>query len=221
MKKVSSRRRSSKKNTGSQKKTVYRVKNWAAYDKALVQRGSLTVWLSEEALDGWRYTGPTQRGAQFLYSDLAIETALTFRKLFRLPLRQTEGFVQSLLDLMDVPLRAPDHTTLSRRQTGLTVDLPVQPSDQPRHLVVDSTGLKLYGEGEWKTRQHGWTRRRTWRKLHLGIDADTGEVTAETLTDAGTDDASQVKPMLAQTPGEVDRVYGQGNRIKSAYFPID
>ena len=210
MKKVSSRRPSGKKSFASQKKVVYRVKNWSAYDQALVQRGSLTVWLSEEALDSWGYGGPTQRGAQFVYADLAIETALTFRKLFRLPLRQTEGFVQSLLGLMGLPLSAPDHTTLSRRQKGLTVDLPVRPCDQPRHLVVDSTGLKLYGEGEWKTRQHGWTKRRTWRKLHLGIDADTGEVVAETLTEAGTDDASQVKPMLAQTPGEVARLSGDG-----------
>ena len=97
MKKVSSGRPSDKSSCVSQKKTVYRVKNWATYDQALVQRGRLTVWLSEEAMDGWRYAGPAQRGAQFLYSDLAIETALIFRKLFRLPLRQTEGFVQSLL----------------------------------------------------------------------------------------------------------------------------
>ncbi len=110
------------------------------------------VWLSEEAIDGWGYTGPTQRGAQFVYLDLAIETTLTFRKLFRLALRQSEGFVQSLLAMMDVPWNAPDHTTLSRRQKGLWVDLSVQSSDQPRHLVVDSTGLKVHGEGEWKTR---------------------------------------------------------------------
>lgn len=210
MKKVSSRRRSSKKSSVSQKKTIYRVKNWSAYDQALVQRGSLTVWLSEETLAGWYYSGPTQRGAQFVYSDQAIEAALTFCKLFHLPLRQTEGFVRSLLSLMGLKLSAPDHTTLSRRQKGLTVDLPVHPSDQPRHIAVDSTGLKLYGEGEWKTRQHGWTTRRTWRKLHLGLDVDTGEVTAETLTEAGTDDASQVKPMLAQTPDEVVCLYGDG-----------
>ena len=190
MKKVSSRRPSGKKSFASQKKVVYRVKNWSAYDQALVQRGSLTVWLSEEALDSWGYAGPTQRGAQFVYADLAIETALIFRKLFHLPLRQTEGFVQSLLGMMGLPLNAPDHTTFSRRQKGLAVNLPVHPSDRPRHLMVDSTGLKLYGEGEWKTRQHGWTKRRTWRKLHLGIDADTGEVVAQTLTQAATDDAS-------------------------------
>ena len=143
MKKVSSRRPSGKKSSASQKKVVYRVKHWSAYDQALVQRGSLTVWLSAEAINGWRYAGPTQRGAQFLYSDLAIETALTFRKLFCLPLRQTEGFVQSLLGRMGLPLSAPDHTTLSRRQKGRAVDVPIHPSDPPRHVVVDSTGLKL------------------------------------------------------------------------------
>ena len=124
-------------------------------------------------------------------------TGDTLRKLFGLALRQSVGFVQSLLDPIDVPVSTPDHTTLSRRQKGLRVILPIKPRDQPRDLVVDSTGLKLYGEGEWKTRQHGWTQRRTWRKLHLGVDPDTGEVTAETLTEAGTDDASQVKPILA------------------------
>ena len=195
MKKVSSGRPSYKSRCVSQKKTLYRVKNWATYDQALVQRGGLTVWLSEEAMDGWRYAGPAQRGAQFLYSDLSIETTLTFRKLFRLPLRQTEGFVQSLLGLMGLPLSAPDHTTLSRRQKGLTVDLPVRPCEQPRHLVVDSTGLKLYGEGEWKTRQHGWTKRRTWRKLHLGIDADTGEVAR--LSGDGAYDRWKVHHLLA------------------------
>ena len=217
MKKVSSRRRSSK------KKAVYPVKNWTAYDQALVQRGSLTVWLSEEAIDGWSYTGPTQRGAQFEYSDLAIETALTFRKLFHLPLRQTEGFIRSLLERMDLDLDAPDHTTLVRWQPGLTIDLPVHATTSPRDVVVDSTGLKVYGEGEWKTRQHGWSTRRTWRKLHLSFDADTGEIVAETLTEAGTDDASQVRPMQAQIPGEVARFYADGayDRWKVHYALAD
>lgn len=166
--------------------------------------------MSEEVLDAWLYTGPPQRGAQFHYSDLAIETALTLRKLFKLPLRQTEGFVQSLLALLGLDLEAPDHTTLSRRQKDLTIDLGVQPSEKPRHLVVDSTGAKVYGEGEWQVRQYGWTKRRTWRKLHLGIDAETGEITAETLTEASVDDASQMRPILQQTEGEVGRFYGDG-----------
>ena len=142
---------------------------------------------------------------QLHYSDLAIETALTLRKLFKLPLRQTEGFVQSLLDLLGLDLEAPDHTTLSRRQQSLAIDLGVSPREKPRHLVVDSTGAKVYGEGAWQVRQYGWTQRRTWRKLHLVMDAETGEITAETLTEAGTDDASQVRPLLRQTEGEVER----------------
>ena len=210
MKKVSSRRSSGKPKGAAEKKVVYRVTNWAAYEQGLIQRGRLDVWVSEEVLDAWLYTGPPQRGAQFYYSDLAIETALTVRKLFKLPLRQTEGFVQSLLDLLGLDLEAPDHTTLSRRQKRLEIDLGVSPSATPRHLVVDSTGAKVYGEGEWQVRQHGWTKRRTWRKLHLGMDADTGEITAETLTEASVDDASQVRPILQQTEGAVGRFYGDG-----------
>ena len=210
MKNIPSHRWSGKQAASSQKQVVYRVKNWAVYNESLVQRGSLTVWLSQEAIDGWRYDGPSQRGAQFLYSDQAIETALTLRKLFGLALRQTEGFVQSLLSMLDLDLSAPNYSTLSRRHPGLQVDLPVKPTNKPRHLVADSTGLKLYGEGEWQVRQQGWTQRRTWRKLHLGFDAHTGEVVAQTLTAAGTDDASQVRPMLEQTPGEIGRFYGDG-----------
>jgi hypothetical protein len=210
MKKVSSHRPYSKHAVSSKKKDIYRVKNWARYNQALVQRGSLTVWLEQDSIDHWHYTGPLQRGAQFHYSDLAIETALTFRTLYNLPLRQTQGFVDSLLSLMGLALSSPDYSTLSRRQAHLTVDLPVKPVGQPIHLVVDSTGLKVYGESEWKVRQHGWTQRRTWRELHLGINADTGEVVAQTLTEAGTDDASQVKPLLRQIPQTIARCYGDG-----------
>ena len=150
MKNISSRRSFSNPVISSKKQVVYRLKNWRAYNRSLVQRGSLTVWLSQEAIDGWRYEGPAQRGAQFLYSDQAIETALTLRKLFGLALRQTQGFVQSLLALLALDLSAPDYSTLSRRHRGLKVLVPVQPTDEPRHLVADSTGLKLYGEGEWQ-----------------------------------------------------------------------
>ena len=130
------------------------------------------------------------------------------RKLFGLALRQRQGFVQSLLALLALELSAPDYSTLSRRHRGLKVL--VQSIDEPRHLVADSTGLKLYGEGEWQVRQQGWTQRRTRCKLHVGFDAHTGEVVAQTLTRAATDDASQVKPMLVQTPGEIGWFYGDG-----------
>ena len=134
---------------------------------------------------------PPQRGAQYTFSDGAIQTALTLRLLYHLPLRQTEGFVASVLALMGLAVRVPDHTTLSRRQADLAVAMPTQPKDQPLHLVVDATGLKVYGEGEWKVRQHGWNKRRTWRKLHLGVDEATGEIVAQTLTTNSQDDAGR------------------------------
>ena len=209
-KKIPPRGSSGKKKARSPKKMVYRVSNWSTYNQALIDRGSLTVWLSEEALSGWHYQGPTQRGAQFFYSDLAIETTLTLRKLFDLGLRQSQGLVTSLFALMRVDLKAPSYSTLSRRQAELKIELPVRSKEEPIHLVVDSSGLKIFGEGEWKVRQQGWTQRRTWRKLHLGIDADTSEVVAQTLTTASRDDASQVKPMLQQIAGEIATCAGDG-----------
>ena len=209
-KKKTSRRSSSKQKTRSPKKTIYRVRNWSTYNQALINRGSLTVWLSEEALSGWRYQGPTQRGGQFFYSDLAIETTLTLRKLFDLGLRQSQGLVRSLFVVMDLDLKAPNYSTFSRRQAALQIELPVRSKEEPIHLVVDSSGLKIFGEGEWKVRQHGWTQRRTWRKLHLGINAHTQEIVAQTLTTASKDDASQVKPLLAQIEGDIATYTGDG-----------
>ena len=128
MGKIASSPRKSKRNQKRSKtpQTVYRVKNWAAYDEALKQRGSLTVWFSKDAIKKWKYDGPPQRGAQFQYSDLAIETALTLGSVYDLPLRQTEGFVQSLMDLMRLSLSAPDHSTLSRRNPSVEVRIPTR-----------------------------------------------------------------------------------------------
>ena len=135
--------------------------------------------------------------------------ALILRLLYHLPLRQTEGFVASILALMGLAVLARSHA-LSRRQAGLTVDWPLQPKDQPLHLVVDATGLKVYGEGEWKVRQHGWNKRRTWRKLHLGVDEATGEIVAQTLTTNSQDDAGQVEPLLDQIEAPIAAVGGDG-----------
>jgi hypothetical protein len=222
MKKIAARRASHKKprsgktqtkaKAKAKTKTIYRLKNWSAYNQALVNRGRITLWLSEEALSAWYYEGPPQRGAQYSYSDLAIETSLTLGKLLHQPLRQTQGLVQSLLVLMDTDLEAPDYSTLSRRQGALQVVLPVKAKapGEGLQVVVDSSGLKIYGEGEWRTRGYGQSYRRTWRKLHLSIDVATGEIVAQTLTLAGVDDGSQVKPMLAQIEGQVDRLGGDG-----------
>ncbi len=199
-----------KANPTKKKASLYRVRNWSAYNEGLKARGSLTVWFSEAALDQWYYEGPTQQGSQFTYSDLAIETALTLRSLFRLPFRQTEGFVESLLRLMGLPLQVPDYTVLCRRQAVLALDLCVQRTEEPVHLVVDSTGAKVFGEGEWKVRRYGWSKRRTWRKLHLGVDEKTGEILASTLTGNATHDAAEVAPLLEQVDRLVTHFGGDG-----------
>ena len=136
-------------------KTKYRVTNWAEYDRALVERGDITLWISPEAIRAWTAKPSGRRGAPQKYTDLAIETALPLRQVFRLPLRQAEGFLRSLLDLMDLSLEAPDHTTLSRRSKGLNVKLVALQSKKPIHLIIDSTGLSIVGEGEWAAAKHG------------------------------------------------------------------
>ena len=162
----------------------------------------MTVWFTDEAIAAWRAEPRTTRGGQPWYSPLAILTALTLRAVFRLALRQTEGLIGSILRLLGLELAVPDHTTLSRR--GETLQVP-QPGfgPEPMHLLVDSTGLKLGGPGEWLTLKHGTSKRRSWRKLHLGVDADTGQIAAVELTGNETDDGSQVGPLLDQVEGAV------------------
>src|SRR3954453_5810479 len=169
-------------------KQRHRVTNWAAYDAALRQRGTLTVWFTDAAIAAWRAKPRTTPGGQPYYSALAITTALTLKAVFRLALRQTEGLIGSILRLLGLALSVPAHTTLSRRAETLEVPRPRPDSDaEPVHLLVDSTGLKLYGAGEWLIEKHGTKRRRSWRKLHLGVDAETGRIVAATLTDRDED----------------------------------
>src|SRR5215831_12528572 len=158
-----------------------RVTNWSEYDAALRQRGSLTVWFSEEAIAAWRAEPRTTRGGQPRDSALAIATALTLRTVFRLALRQTEGLIGSVIHLLGLDLAIPDHSTLSRRADTLAAARPPS-SAEPVHLLVDSTGLKLCGADEWLVEKHGASRRRSWGKLHIGVDADTGRIVAATLT---------------------------------------
>src|ERR671932_342454 len=158
-------------------KQQHRVTSWPDYDAALRQRGSLTVWFTDEAVAAWRAEPRTTRGGRPWYSPLAILTALTLRAVFRLGLRQTEGLIGSVLRLLGLELAVPDHTTLSRRAGTLEVPRP-RPTGEPLHLLVDSTGLKLCGAGEWLAEKHGTRQRRSWRKLHLGVEADTGQIVA-------------------------------------------
>ena len=185
-------------------KQQYRATNSAAYDAALRQRGSLTVWFTEEAIAAWKAEPRITRGGRLRYSGLAIATALTLRAVFRLALRQTEGLISSVIALLGLDLAVPDHTTLSRRAETLQAPRPSPYRDgRPLHLLVDSTALKLCGAGEWLLEKHGTRTRRAWRTLHIGTDADTGHIVAATLTSSDTSDASQVGPLLDQVDGPV------------------
>ncbi|MBL6081364.1 IS5 family transposase [Belnapia sp. T18] len=190
-------------------KQRHRVTNWAEYDAGLRARGSLTVWFTAEAVEGWGAEARMGRGGQAKYSDLAIATALTLRAVFRLALRQTEGLIGSLLQLLGLDLAVPDHSTLSRRAETLEV---VQPKagGEPVHLLVDSTGLRLFGPGEWLIGKHGRKRRRGWKMLHLATDTDTGQIVASVLTDREADDGSQVGPLLERVGGSVASLTGDG-----------
>lgn len=196
---------------------THKVENWSEYNDALVDRGRLTVWISKEAIEGWEDESPPQQGAQWTFTDLAIQTCLQMKVVYGLGLRETEGFVESLFELMSLEeLPVPDYTTLSKRQGDLDIDFSGSGSDseagskagksteesEPMHLVIDSTGLKVYGEGEWKQSVYGKQKRRTWRKLHLGVESGTGVITAATLTDNTSGDGSQVEPLLEETLSE-------------------
>jgi len=182
-----------------------RVTNWPAYDASLRQRGSLTVWFTDEAVAAWAAEPRTTRGRQPWYSPLAILTALTLRAVFRLAYRQAEGLIGSIVGLLGLSLPVPDHTTLSRRAATLEVPRPggAGAGGEPMHLLVDSTGLKLCGKGEWLLEKHGTATRRSWRMLHLGVDAGTGRIVASMLTPKEVYDASQVDPLLDQVAGSV------------------
>ncbi len=192
-------------------KMKFRVKNWAEYDAALRRRGSLTLWVTPEVMDGGQAAHRTTPGGQSLYSDLAIETGMMLRLAFHLALRQTEGLMGSIFGLLDVSLSVPDHSTLSRRASKMTsfskgCVLP----EGPIHLLIDSTGLKVFGAGEWLQEKHGAKARRTWKKLHLAVDADTGMVMASTLTGNDVGDPSQVVPLLDPITATIASVTADG-----------
>ena len=191
-------------------KRQYRIRDWHQYNKALISRGSLTLWVEGHTLSAWRdQSTPARRGRRRTYSDLAITCALTVRELYRLPLRSTEGFIRSLTRLLQLDVPAPHYSTLSRRAASLTVTLP-RLNKGPLHLAIDSTGMKVYGEGEWKMRLHGKEKRRTWRKLHLMIDHTTHEVVSLSLTDKDVLDRRELPGLLKAVEGEVKEVLGDG-----------
>jgi hypothetical protein len=191
-------------------KARYRVTNWPPCEAGLRRRGDVTFWLDETALAGWRPARRTTPGGQPLYSDLAIELVLTMRLVFHLALRQAEAFTRSLLRVLRLELSVPDHTTLSRRGRGFADRQPrAAQHDGPVHLVLDSTGLQLFGQGEWDAEKHDRTRRH-WRKLHLAVDAGTSEIAAHVLTDGNADDAVQAPALHRQAEGRIASVTADG-----------
>lgn len=176
----------------------YRTTNWAPYNAALKARGSLTMWLDREMQ--WLATPSGKRGRSPTFSDAAIEFCLSIKCLFGQPLRQALGMVQSLLKLAQLDWPVPDFSTLCRRQKTLQVQLRYRPSTQPLNLLVDSTGIKFLGEGEWKRKKHGAEYRRAWRKVHLGVDAQTLEIRAIEVTSDAIGDAPMLPELLAQIP---------------------
>jgi hypothetical protein len=191
-------------------KRRYRIRNWPDYNSALVRRGSLTLWVEQGTINKWRDTAaPLRRGRRRFYSDLAITCALTLREVYSLPLRSTQGLVSSVLRLLGTDLPAPHYSTLSRRAASLEVKLPRR-SKGPLHLAVDSTGIKPYGEGEWKVRLHGKEKRQTWRKLHLLIDHTTHEALALSMSEQYVLDRKELPGLLSEVEGEVAEVLGDG-----------
>ena len=187
----------------------YRVMNWPDYDRGLVRRGDIRFWIDESALEQWDAAKRRTPGGQRRFSELAISTTLMLGVVFRLPLRQTEGFVRSLVDLMGCDLPVPDHTTLSRRRR--TVDVVVETSTNKRStdIVLDSTGLKFFGAGEWARAKHGETRR-SWRKLHISVDPASSEIRTHELTGDDTADATMAGPLVAGSGGMIRRVFADG-----------
>ena len=210
---MAKRRKVSKSGRSRRKsKPKYRIRNWAEYNASLVERGSITFWISEAVTNAWEAqdNGPRRRGGQKLYSDMAIECMLTTRSVFHLPLRAMEGFVRSLFELMGLNLPVPGYSTVCKRAKHLIVNLPKTASAGPIHVVIDSTGLKIFGEGEWKVRKHGYSKRRTWRKLHLSVNGATHEIQAVVLTEAGVDDAEVASDLLDQTSEPIEQLSADG-----------
>ncbi len=180
-------------------KTLYRVRNWRAYNQALVDRGNITVWFAPEAIKGWqserRHNG---RGRPEEFSDAAIECCLVLRSLFHLPLRATQGFIEGIVHLLSLDIEVPHYTLLCKRSADLHIDLKALPTRDPLNIVIDSTGLKIYGEGEWKVRVHGKSKRRSWKKLHLAINPDTHEIVGLDLTDHTVHDCEVIDSVLPE-----------------------
>lgn len=192
-------------------KQKFKITNWSTYNKALKQRGSLTIWLDDPAIAAWTdKTTPERRGRPLQYSDMAITTVLMIKRVFGLSLRALQGFVDSIFKLMGLPLRCPDYSLISKRAKTVKISIKTPTRGEISHLVIDSTGLKVFGEGEWKVRRHGADRRRVWRKLHLAADSATHEIICADLSLSGTTDAQALPGLINQTHRKIREASADG-----------
>ena len=185
--------------------------NWSLYNKSLVNRGQITLWFPSDISKIWYAKRSLEQGCQQVYSDRAIETLNTLRFVFGLNLRSTEGFVGSLVKLMGLNIKIPNYTTLCRRLQKLSVKLQKKLSSKKNlHIVIDSTGLKVYGEGEWKVRQHGYSKRRTWKKLHLAVDESNSQIKSVVLSDNSFKDNELFEDLLTGIDNRIDQISADG-----------
>lgn len=192
-------------------KQEQKIRNWSDYNKALVNRGSITLWFDEDSIKNWyNNSNSKSQGRPKLYSDTAVLCSLSIKAVFHLPLRATEGLISSLIQLMGLSIQPPNYSTLSRRQKALEIDLAKIPIKGPINIVVDSTGLKVYGEGEWKVRQHGYSKRRTWRKLHLAVNPKNHIIEASVATTNDYKDNQVIEDLLEQVTNDILQVCADG-----------
>jgi len=192
-------------------KSKHKISNWKQYNQALVQRGSLTIWMTEQAIKQWHcQTHHGRRGRGFHYSNSAIETALMLKIVFKLPLRALDGFINSLFKLMQVPLQSPDYSCFSKRAKTVEIKYRLPSQGQVAHLVIDATGLKVYGEGEWKIRKHGKEKRRVWRKLHLAVDAASHAIVAAEVSLETVGDNAVLPTLLNPLRRKIEQVSADG-----------
>ena len=193
------------------KQNKYRVRNWSDYNAGLEQRGNISFWVSEDVIEQWQNQEKTgKRGASNYYNDVAIETVVIVKSIYKMAGRQAVGFVKSIMALMSIDLRVPDHSTVSRRLSKLDIDLPIKKVKTARHIVIDSTGIKIFGDGEWKTRKHGASKRRTWRKVHIAFDESTSEILAIETTLNDKSDGQMLPDLLDAIEGEIEQVSADG-----------
>lgn len=203
------------------KKQQYRIRNWQKYNKALANRGSITFWFGEDAIQSWlNHRKSGKRGKPRTYSDACIECMLVLKAVYHLPQRSTYGLVCSIIRLMKLDLPVPHPTILSRRASTLAVALPRQKINQPLHVLVDATGLKVYGEGEWKVRIHGVGKRRTWRKLHIAMDAKTGAILAMVATTSNVSDKEVLPNLLEQIREPITQLTADGGYDYTSCYEV-